>query len=184
MDVIKLPEKFREIYCQIMDGKDEALDTLETFSAKYPHQVAAVQSEGAYFNFDYETALNLDLTILPFLEEWYYGNVSDEHMTAMTVSAIDLHREQELIEAFTQEQQHIHSEKGRSQRDRLGDILMDDLVLQQDGVSYDHRQWGHDRHCWRALEGGAGTAESAGMAGHAVCRGAADACSAGRLMDH
>ena len=37
---------------------------------------------------DYEKALALDLTILPWLEEWYYSNVSDEHMIAMTVAAI------------------------------------------------------------------------------------------------
>lgn len=74
MDVIKLPKKFREVCYQIMDGRDEALNTLETFSAKYPHQVAAVKAEVAYFNLDYETALNLDLMILPYLEEWYYGN--------------------------------------------------------------------------------------------------------------
>ena len=83
MGVIKLPKKFRMVCYEIMDGKDEALNTLETFSAKYPHQVAAVKAEVAYFNLDYEKALNLDLTILPWLEEWYYGNVSDEHMTAM-----------------------------------------------------------------------------------------------------
>ena len=59
-----------------------------------PHQAAAVKAEVAYFNLDYERALALDLTILPWLEEWYYSNVSDEHMIAMTVAAIQLHREQ------------------------------------------------------------------------------------------
>lgn len=78
---------------EIMDGKTGALDTLESFADKYPHQVAAVKAEAAYFNLDYEKALALDLTILPWLEEWYYSNVSDEHMTAMTVAAIQLHRE-------------------------------------------------------------------------------------------
>lgn len=102
MDVIKLPKKFREVCYQIMDGKDEVLDTLEAFSAKYPHQVAAVRAEVAYFNLDYETALNLDLTVLPWLEEWHYGNVSDEHMTARAVAAVQLHREPE--EPQTREQ--------------------------------------------------------------------------------
>ena len=96
MDVIKLPKKFRMVCYEIMDGKEETLDTLESFSDQYPHQVAAVKAEIAYFNLDYEQALNLDLAVLPYLEEWYYGNVSDEHMTAMTVAAIQLHREQEI----------------------------------------------------------------------------------------
>ena len=73
MEVIKLPKKFRMVCYEIMDGKEEALDTLESFADKYPHQVAAVKAEVAYFNLDYEKALALDLTILPWLEEWYYS---------------------------------------------------------------------------------------------------------------
>ena len=101
MEVIKLPKKLRMVCYEIMDGKEEALTALETFADKYPHHVAAIKAEVAYCNLDYETALNLDLTVLPWLEEWYYSNVSDEHMIAMTVAAIQLHREQELIEALT-----------------------------------------------------------------------------------
>ena len=127
MDVVKLPKKVRMVCYEIMDGKEEALDTLESFADKYPHQVAAVKAEVAYFNLDYEKALDLDLTVLPWLEEWYYSNVSDEHMIAMTVAAIQLHREQEMIEALTKEQAHIRAENGLPQRDRFCDILMDYL---------------------------------------------------------
>lgn len=127
MDVVKLPKKVRMVCYEIMDGREEALDTLESFADKYPHQVAAVKAEVAYFNLDYEKALALDLTILPWLEEWYYSNVSDEHMIAMTVAAIQLHREQELIEALTKEQTRIRAENGLPQRDRFCDILMDYL---------------------------------------------------------
>ena len=127
MEVIKLPKKLRMVCYEIMDGKEEALTALETFADKYPHQVAAIKAEVAYFNLDYETALNLDLTVLPWLEEWYYSNVSDEHMIAMTVAAIRLHREQELIEALTKEQARIRAENGLPQRDRFCDILMDYL---------------------------------------------------------
>ena len=73
MDVVKLPKKVRMVCYEIMDGKEGALDTLESFADKYPHQVAAVKAEVAYFNLDYEKALALDLTILPWLEEWYYS---------------------------------------------------------------------------------------------------------------
>ena len=127
MDVVKLPKKVRMVCYEIMDGREGALDTLESFADKYPHQVAAVKAEVAYFNLDYEKALALDLTILPWLEEWYYSNVSDEHMIAMTVAAIQLHREQELIEALTKEQARIRAENGLPQRVRFCDILMDYL---------------------------------------------------------
>lgn len=40
MDVVKLPKKVRMVCYEIMDGKEEALDTLESFADKYPHQVA------------------------------------------------------------------------------------------------------------------------------------------------
>ena len=48
-------------------------------------------------------------------------------MIAMTVAAIQLHREQEMIEALTKEQAHIRAENGLPQRDRFCDILMDYL---------------------------------------------------------
>ena len=38
MDVVKLPKKVRMLCYEIMDGKEEALDTLESFADKYPHQ--------------------------------------------------------------------------------------------------------------------------------------------------
>ena len=53
MEVIKLPKKFRMVCYEIMDGKEEALTALETFADKYPHQVAAIKAEVAYFNLDY-----------------------------------------------------------------------------------------------------------------------------------
>lgn len=127
MEVIKLPKKFRIVCYEIMDGKEEALTALETFAGKYPHQVAAIKAEVAYFNLDYEQALDLDLTVLPWMEEWYYSNVSNEHMTAMAVAALRLHRERELMEALTKEQARIRAENGRPQRDRFCDILMDCL---------------------------------------------------------
>ena len=92
-------------------AKAGALDTLESFADKYPHQVAAVKAEVAYFNLDYEKALALDPTVLPGWR-WYYSNVSDEHMIAMTVAAIHLHREQDPIEALTKEQARIRAENG------------------------------------------------------------------------
>ena len=45
MDVVKLPKKVRMVCYEIMDGKEGALDTLESFADKYPHQVAAVKAE-------------------------------------------------------------------------------------------------------------------------------------------
>lgn len=99
MEIVKLPKKFREVCYRIMDGDEEALQMLESF-VKYPHQVLAVKAEVAYFNGDYDKALNYDMEILPYFNEWYYGNVGDEHRAAMVVAAIKLGREKELMKRF------------------------------------------------------------------------------------
>ena len=44
MEVVKLPKKLREVCYQILDGGDETLGTLETFSAKYPRKAAAAKN--------------------------------------------------------------------------------------------------------------------------------------------
>lgn len=36
MDVVKLPKKVRMVCYEIMGGKEEALDTLESFADQYP----------------------------------------------------------------------------------------------------------------------------------------------------
>lgn len=112
MDVVKPTKKFRMVCFDIMNGNDDAIEVLETY-AKYPHQIASVKAEVAYFNMDYESALNLDLDTLPFFEEWYFSNVGDEHMAAMAFAAIKLHREREVIDALTREQARILAEAGR-----------------------------------------------------------------------
>ena len=122
MDVVKLPKKFREVCYAITDGKNELLETLESFT-KYPHQITAVKAEIAYFNMDYENALKFDFEILPFFDEWYYSNVADEHMAAMSFAAIKLHREQQVMDAFTEEQERVLSEGGDQQRSNYCDLM-------------------------------------------------------------
>ena len=122
MDVVKLPKKFREVCYAITDGHDEMLETLESFS-KYPHQITAVKAEVAYYNMDYENALKYDLDILPFFDEWYYSNVGDEHMAAMSFAAIKLQREAQVIEAFTLEQERIRSEGDTQSRSNYCEIM-------------------------------------------------------------
>ena len=127
MDVIKLPKKFRMVCYEIMDGKEGALDTLEPLPTNIPIRWRRSRRRWPISTWTMKRRWLLDLTILPWLEEWYYSNVSDEHMIAMTVAAIRLHREQELMEALTKEQARIRAENGLPQRDRFCDILMDYL---------------------------------------------------------
>lgn len=122
MDVVKLPKKFREACYAIMDGHNEMLEALESFS-QYPHQITAVKAEVAYYNMDYENALKYDLDILPFFDEWYYSNVGGEHMAAMSFAAIKLQRETQVIEAFNLEQERIRSVGGGQSRSNCCEIM-------------------------------------------------------------
>ncbi|MBM6663328.1 hypothetical protein [Flavonifractor plautii] len=44
MDAVKLPKKVRMVCYEIMDGREEALDTLESFADKYPHQSPSLRT--------------------------------------------------------------------------------------------------------------------------------------------
>lgn len=102
MNAIRLPKKFRDICTDIRNGNENAIVSLETMS-KYPNQITAVKAEIAYFNQDYQTALNLDLELLPSFDEWHYSNVANEHLAATAVAALRLHREQEVTDALQSE---------------------------------------------------------------------------------
>lgn len=122
MDIIKPTKKFRMVCYDIMDGHEDAIKILETYE-KYPHQIAAVKAEVAYFNMDYASALSLDLETLPFFEEWYFSNVGDEHMAAMAFAAIKLHCEREVFDALIREQARILAEGGRQPRSKYAEKM-------------------------------------------------------------
>ena len=102
MEVIKLPKKFRTVCDEIRDGSYESLEKLESFIA-FPHQVAAVKAAVAYFDKDYDTAVDLTCDIMPFWDEWYYSNVPDEFMAAMVFAAKECGKEEQARKALTEE---------------------------------------------------------------------------------
>lgn len=102
MEVIKLPKKFRTVCDEIRDGSYESLEKLESFTA-FPHQVAAVKAAVAYFDKDYNTAVDLTCDIMPFWDEWYYSNVPDEFMAAMVFAARECGKEEQVRKALTEE---------------------------------------------------------------------------------
>lgn len=131
-NTIRLPKKFRELCDAIRNGNEDAVASLEALQ-KYPHQAAAVKAEIAYFNQDYPRALELDLSILPYWDEWQYCNVANEHLAAMTVAALRLHREQEIGEILSQEHKRLLStpEANRQRADycaKMADCLQRQLL--------------------------------------------------------
>ena len=110
MNVVKLPKNFRTACYDVMDDKEGSLEAIEKFSGKFPHQVAAVLAEADYFDGNVSDALDRDITVLPWFDEWHYSNVKDEHMAAMTTAAIVLNRQSELIDIFEKEKLRLQSE--------------------------------------------------------------------------
>lgn len=102
MEVIKLPKKFRIVCDEIRDGSYESLEKLEAFTA-FPHQVAAVKAAVAYFDKDYDTAVDLTCDIMPYWDEWHYSNVPDEFMAAMVFAASECGKEEQVRKALIEE---------------------------------------------------------------------------------
>jgi hypothetical protein len=100
-EVVKIPEKFANICAEIRDGKPEALELLVAYDG-LENQKRAVLAEVAYFDRDFEKALDLDMQICPCWSEWHYSNIRTEHTSAMAFAAKALGREEELIKFFEQ----------------------------------------------------------------------------------
>ena len=138
MEIVKLPKKFREICYRVMDGHDGALAELETF-VKYPHQVTAIKAEVAYFNGDWEKGLEYDMEILPYLNEWYYAIVGNEHRAAMVVSALKIGREKELSKSLT-ETLKIYREEYDNRPHSIKNILNMKLFLKNKILPYSNSE--------------------------------------------
>ncbi len=102
MEVIKLPKKFRVVCDEIRNGSYESLEKLESFSA-FPNQVAAVKAAVAYFDKDYDTAVDLTCEVMPYWDEWHYSNVPDEFMAAMVFAARECGKEEQVGKAINEE---------------------------------------------------------------------------------
>ena len=127
MNVVKLPKNFRTACYEVMDDKEGSLEAIEKFSEKFPHQVAAVLAEAAYFDGNFSNALDRDITVLPWFDEWHYSNVKDEHMAAMTTAAIMLNRQSELIDIFEEEKIRLQGESDNGPKIFFLDAMMECL---------------------------------------------------------
>lgn len=99
--VTQLPKKFRDACDLIRNGQtEEGLQALAVFKEKLAPQVNAVLAEIHYFKGEWEKALDYDLQVLPFWDEWHYSNVRTEHLAAMVFAARVLKKENIVRDAF------------------------------------------------------------------------------------
>lgn len=129
MEVVKVSKKFREVCYEIMDGSYESIEKLEAFE-EYPHQVIAVKAAIAFFEKDYENAINLVEAIMPYWDEWYYSNACNEYLTATAFAAREIGRESYVREFIIKEQESLMAtdkescETGKNQRFNFCKIIL------------------------------------------------------------
>lgn len=116
MDVVRLPKKFRDLCAVIRDGQEPDPKLMTAFREKFPHQAAAVEAEIAAFEMDWETVLEKELFILPYLREWYYSNVPAQQMMLLAFAARRLGREEEAKAALTGERENLLKEDPEADR--------------------------------------------------------------------
>ncbi|MEN5086094.1 hypothetical protein ABE426_06460 [Sphingobacterium faecium] len=88
MSIVKIPKKFRDVLDTLRSGQVEiGLEQLEQIKGFEP-QKAIVCAEINYFNSNYEIAMTHDEKGLPFDEQWYAGNVLNEHFAGYTNTAL------------------------------------------------------------------------------------------------
>lgn len=102
IDAIKIPRKFTNICCAIREGESDSPKQLAAYDG-LDHQKSAVQAEVLYFQGDFAQALQKDMSICPFWEEWYYANVREEHVAAMAFTARLLGKEDEVLHFFQEQ---------------------------------------------------------------------------------
>lgn len=102
MEAVKIPKKFADICKLIRDGQEEGLTKLNDY-AGLENQKKAVLAEVAYFEGDFEKAIELDKEISPYWDEWHYSNIRGEHVAAMSFAACKLGKQSEIIDFFAQQ---------------------------------------------------------------------------------
>lgn len=116
MEVVRLPKKYRDLCGLLMDGGEPDPKLFDAFREKFPHQAAAVEAEIAAFQMDWETVLEKELFLLPFLREWYYSNVPAQQMTLLAFAARQLGREAEARAALAKMQEDLLAENPEADR--------------------------------------------------------------------
>jgi len=102
LEKVKIPKKLAEICALVRDGQNDGIEKLSAYPG-LDRQKAAVLAEVAYFDGDFEKALQIDMTLCPYWDEWYYSNVRTEHTGAMSFVARLLGRQDEIIGFFEEQ---------------------------------------------------------------------------------
>lgn len=130
MEAIKISKKFKDVCYEIMDGSYDSIEKSDAFKDEFPHQVMAVKAAVAFFDKDYENAIDLVEGIMPYWDEWYYANVCNEFMAAMAFASKEIGQEERVKEIIRSEQERLLSadkekcEAGKNQRYNYCNLML------------------------------------------------------------
>jgi len=106
--VVSIPKKLRDVFELLCKGKiKEGIEQLKAIPGFEAHKAIAL-AEIAYFQHDFESAMDYDEQALPHHEEWYAGNIVNEHFFAYVRAAIALKcidRAKRVLTAFLKREQ-------------------------------------------------------------------------------
>ena len=98
MSVVKIPKKLKDICESIRNGdRGEALELLAKVD-KFDVQKHAIYAELAYFAYELEKGIDHGKIVISNNDQWYAGNVYDEHLAAFVFSSIQIQKQDEAIE--------------------------------------------------------------------------------------
>ena len=99
---VKIPKDFVKICDLIRDVKEEGIKKLHQYKG-LENQKNAILAEIAYFDGDFEKAINYSMKVCPFWGEWHYANIKEEQLAAMAFAAIQIGKQDDLIKFFNEQ---------------------------------------------------------------------------------
>lgn len=100
MKTRELSKDFMDICTLIREGENEVgIQRLKDYRG-FESQKNAILAEIEYFNGNFKKALEYDIEVIPYFNEWYYSNVMNEHVAAMSYVSKKIGKENLIINEF------------------------------------------------------------------------------------
>jgi hypothetical protein len=155
MTVVKLPRKLQDILEIICQGEIErGLVQLKKFDGFEPQKAAAL-AEIAYFQHNFENAMEYDELALMHNHEWYSSNILHEHLFAYTWAAIssgDKIRAKNFFKKFLKHEKDRSMPQDEEEEKEIWDdkkkLFLEDLnfMLKEHGRRLDNKSLHEDMY--------------------------------------
>lgn len=97
MNVVTIPRNLTKACKLYLERNYEEAEKTLVKVKEYPHQKSALKAQLALFSWDFDKSIEFCMEYLPYLYEWYSGNMMDESFAMLAFSAIKTGRTAEVI---------------------------------------------------------------------------------------